>query len=57
MKANHNIPAEQNSTTPVVGNINKSKNESKSQHYAKKILHPVVVGNINKSKNESKSQL
>ncbi len=41
---------------PVVVNISKSKNESKSQHAEIMAKRQVVVVNISKSKNESKSQ-
>ncbi len=56
MKANHNnvIPATYSNV--VVVNINKSKNESKSQRNIRQQISQIVVVNINKSKNESKSQ-
>ena len=56
MKANHNQFRNDISDINVVGNINKSKNESKSQHGNTSFFDTTVVGNINKSKNESKSQ-
>ncbi len=57
MKANHNGADQAAPPVGVVVNINKSKNESKSQLVLMQVIIFFVVVNINKSKNESKSQL
>ena len=56
MKANHNQSQILSNHQTVVLNINKSKNESKSQLFSSLYTPQPVVLNINKSKNESKSQ-
>ena len=56
MKANHNDGEEGELKSPVVVNISKSKNESKSQQRGSVKKNKFVVVNISKSKNESKSQ-
>src|SRR5690606_6142830 len=57
MKANHNSEYKLLYNAPVVLNISKSKNESKSQLALSDNNVFVVVLNISKSKNESKSHL